>query len=85
MLQKLRDKIKGTALENRIALVKCDKDKINVSDKADFILAFYMVHEVPDKEKLFASLKNILKENGQFLIVEPRLFHVTKKGICLNH
>ena len=79
MLQKLRGKIKGTTLENRIALVKCDKDKINVSDKVDFILAFYMVHEVPDKEKLFTSLKNILKENGKFLIVEPKLFHVTKK------
>jgi ubiquinone/menaquinone biosynthesis C-methylase UbiE len=79
MLQKLREKIKGTTLENRIVLVKCDKDKINVIDKADFILAFYMVHEVPDKEKLFASLKNILKENGQFLIVEPKLFHVNLK------
>jgi ubiquinone/menaquinone biosynthesis C-methylase UbiE len=79
MLQKLREKIKGTTLENRIVLVKCDKDNINVSDKADFILAFYMVHEVPDKEKLFASLRNILKDNGQFLIVEPKLFHVTKK------
>jgi ubiquinone/menaquinone biosynthesis C-methylase UbiE len=79
MLQKLRSKIKGTIFENRIALVKCDKDNINVSGKADFILAFYMVHEVPDKEKLFVSLKNILKENGQILIVEPKLFHVTKK------
>jgi ubiquinone/menaquinone biosynthesis C-methylase UbiE len=79
MLQKLREKIKGTTLENRIVLVKCDKDNINVSDKADFILAFYMIHEVPDKEKLFASLKKILKDNGQFLLVEPKLFHVTKK------
>jgi ubiquinone/menaquinone biosynthesis C-methylase UbiE len=79
MLQKLRGKIKGTALENRIELVKCDKDNINVSDKVDFILAFYMIHEVPDKEKLFASLKKVLMENGQFLIVEPKLFHVTKK------
>lgn len=79
MLQILSDKIKGTTLENRIALMKCDKDNINVSDKVDFILAFYMVHEVPDKERLFASLKSILKENGKFLIVEPGFFHVTKK------
>ena len=47
--------------------------------KADFILAFYMVHEVPDKEKFFEQLKNILNENGKFLIVEPKFFHVSKK------
>ena len=79
MLQKLKNKINGTELEERIRLIKCDKNDINVSEKVDFILAFYMVHEVPDKNKLFISLKNILKESGQFLIVEPKLFHVTKE------
>ena len=38
-----------------------------------------MVHEVPDKDKLFATLKNFLNERGEFLIVEPKLFHVSKK------
>jgi ubiquinone/menaquinone biosynthesis C-methylase UbiE len=79
MLQKIRDKIKGTELEGRIKLVKCDQDSINVSDKVDFILTFYMVHEVPDKDSLFKELKNILDEKGQFLIVEPKLFHVSKE------
>ena len=84
MLQKLKNKIKGTKLEERIKLVKCEQDKINVSEKVDFILAFYMVHEVPDKDKLFASLKSILKQNGKFLIVEPKLFHVTKKEFAFT-
>jgi ubiquinone/menaquinone biosynthesis C-methylase UbiE len=79
MLQKLRDKIYGTPLEKIIQLIKCERDEINVPEKVDFILAFYMVHEVPNKDKFFAALKNILKENGAFLIVEPKLFHVSKK------
>ncbi len=79
MLQKLCDKIKGTELEKRIQLVKCDKESINVHDQVDFILTFYMVHEVPDKSLLFRQLKSILNKNGQLLLVEPKLFHVSRK------
>ncbi len=78
MLQKLRNKIMGTELEKRIKLVKSDKSGINVPEKVDFILAFYMVHEVPDKDSLFRELKNILNEKGEFLLVEPKLFHVSQ-------
>jgi Methylase involved in ubiquinone/menaquinone biosynthesis len=84
MLQKLGNKIKGTELEERIKLVKCDKDKINISERVDFILAFFMVHEVPDKNSFFKELKNILNEKGQFLIVEPKLFHVSQKEFELT-
>jgi ubiquinone/menaquinone biosynthesis C-methylase UbiE len=79
MLQKLNNKIRGTSLEKIIQLIKCEKDDIVVPEKVDFILAFYMVHEVPDKNKLFKTLKNIVNDNGEFLIVEPKLFHVSKK------
>jgi ubiquinone/menaquinone biosynthesis C-methylase UbiE len=79
MLQKLRDKIYGTPLEQIVQLIKCDQDKIVIPEKVDFILAFYMVHEVPDKDRLFATLKNFLNDRGELLIVEPKLFHVSKK------
>ena len=78
MLQKIGSKIKGTFLEEIIKPVKCEKDALNVSVKADFILCFYMVHEVPGKEKFFEDLKNILADKGKILIVEPA-FHVTAK------
>jgi len=86
MLQKIRIKIHGTELEDRIKFIKSEGDQINLSEKVDFILAFYMVHEVPDKNRLFAALKNVLDEKGQFLIVEPKFFHVTKKefGITMQ-
>jgi ubiquinone/menaquinone biosynthesis C-methylase UbiE len=84
MLQKLRNKIRGTSLEKIIRPIKCEKDKIVVPEKVDFILAFYMVHEVPDKDRLFATLKNFLNNRGEFLIVEPKLFHVSKKEFALT-
>jgi ubiquinone/menaquinone biosynthesis C-methylase UbiE len=77
MLQKLRKKIQGTELEKRVILHKCKEDEIGVSEDVDFVLAFYVVHEVPDQEKLFNEIKSILKPNGQVFIVEPP-FHVSK-------
>jgi len=79
MLQKVCEKIKGTELEKRIQFVKCSTDSINVHEQVDFILTFYMVHEVPDKSSLFKQLRAVLKNNGQFLLVEPKLFHVSKE------
>ena len=78
MLQKLKNKIQGTEIEKRIKLHKCEEDKIDVSENVDFVLAFYMVHEVPDQKKFFEEIKSILKANGKSLIVEPKLFHVSK-------
>lgn len=77
MLQKLRDKIRGTELEERITLHKCEENKIGVSDSIDFVLAFYLLHEVPNQEQFFNEIASILKPNGQVFIAEP-LFHVSK-------
>lgn len=77
MLQKVRCKIKGTELEERITLHKCEINKIGVTDHVDFVLLFYMVHEVPNKFRFFDEIATILKPNGQILLVEPP-FHVSK-------
>ena len=50
-----------------------------MNESVDFILAFYMVHEVPDKPSLFRQLKAILNPGGQILLVEPKMFHVSRK------
>jgi len=79
MLRKLRDKIQGTELEERIILHQCGEDKVGVSGNVDFVLAFYMVHEVPNPKKFFEEIKSILKPNAQMLVVEPP-FRVSKKA-----
>ena len=78
MLHKLGDKIHGTELENRITLHKCEENKIGVSEKIDFVLAFYMVHEVPNQKEFFNEIRVMLNPKGQVLIVEPP-FHVSKR------
>lgn len=78
MLDIIRNKIKNTDLEKIIQLHKCDKDKIGYTSNVDFVLAFYMIHELPDQKNFFNELYSILKPGGQFLIVEPKLVHVSK-------
>jgi ubiquinone/menaquinone biosynthesis C-methylase UbiE len=78
MLDKVRDKIKGTDLEQRMHLVKCGQDSINVSESVDFILTFFMVHEVPDQPGFFRQLYPLLRPEGKYLLVEPKLFHVSQ-------
>jgi ubiquinone/menaquinone biosynthesis C-methylase UbiE len=72
MLDLLKQKIKGTEAEKNIVFHKCEKDKIGLTDKFDFILAFYVVHEVPSQENLFKEFKSLLKPEGKILIYEPK-------------
>jgi len=80
MLDKIKNKIQNTEIEKRIKLHKCNSDKIDVSEKVDFILAFYMFHEVPKPYELLLELSKLLKPEGRILIVEPK-FHVSKKDL----
>ena len=77
MLQKLRHKIHETELEERITLHRCEKNKIGLTEKIDFALAFYVVHELPDQGEFFKELESVLQLGGQALVVEPP-FHVSK-------
>lgn len=79
MLEIVKNKIKGTELEQRIVLHKCQEDTIGLTANVDFVLVFYVIHEVPDHDKLLRELKSILKLGGKIYIVEPN-FHVSKKS-----
>ena len=79
MLDKLKGKISGTALEKRIRLHQSGESAINVSETVDFALAFYMVHEVPEQSRFFFEIRSMLNENGSLFVVEPN-FHVSKKA-----
>ena len=76
MLQILREKAAQQGLESRIVTHKSDPDRIGISEKVDFALAFYMVHEVPDAEAFLKEIVSILKPKGKLLIVEPKM-HVS--------
>jgi ubiquinone/menaquinone biosynthesis C-methylase UbiE len=76
MLQILRKKAAKERLESRIITHKSKPDRIGISDKVDFALAFYMVHEVPDAEGFLREIASLLKPKSRLLIVEPVL-HVS--------
>ena len=81
MLEIVRGKVRGTELESIVRPHRCEEDSLNLDGcvAADFALAFYMVHEVPDKERFFREVFAALGPGGRFLVVEPP-FHVSKKA-----
>ena len=78
MLALLKEKVEGTPLAESIELHHCQKDKIGLEEQVDFVLAFYMIHEVPDQKALFTELKSTLKPGGKAFIIEPKV-HVSKQ------
>ena len=77
MLEKVKDKVSGTEFEDRVTLHKSEENEIGVAEPVDFVLMFYVVHEVPDKEAFFKQIASVLKPDGKALVVEPP-FHVSK-------
>ncbi len=78
MLRLLGSRIRGSKLESRVTLHRCSPDCIGVNAKVDFILAFYVVHELPDQHQWCREVADLLRPKGLLLIVEPRPFHVSK-------
>jgi len=77
MLEKVKGKIQNTVFADIIELHQCLPDRVGLSQKFDFILVFYMLHEVPDQEKFLREIKALLKPQGKILLVEPK-WHVSK-------
>ncbi len=77
MLAAIKKRAEKGAVEKRIALHLSKTASLGVSVMVDFILAFWMAHEVPDKSGFFAELHSLLKDGGKLLLVEPKI-HVTK-------
>jgi ubiquinone/menaquinone biosynthesis C-methylase UbiE len=77
MLKKLKNKIKGTNLEKIIITKKCNGSKISLKEKVDFVLAFWVIHEVPNQKNTLKELKEIMKKGAKVLIAEPK-GHVSK-------
>ncbi len=75
MLQRLQAKLEGSGLDKRVSLHRCAAERIGVTEKVDFVLAFYVVHEVPDRAGFFQELSSIVRRDGCVLVVEPP-FHV---------
>ena len=80
--QKMLDLVQMRAgkagVAGRIHPVLALKDDIGISEQVDFVLAFWMVHEVKDIPKFFGQVHSVLHKGGKILYVEPRI-HVTNR------
>jgi len=77
MLDITRMRAEKDGMSHRIRFIRAGQGSIGVTESADFVLAFWMVHEVDDTEKFFEQVFSILKSDGTFLIAEPKM-HVTR-------
>jgi ubiquinone/menaquinone biosynthesis C-methylase UbiE len=80
MLEHVKKKLSRCDLGENIMLHRCQDKAIalNLPEKADFMLAYYMVHETPDLKSFLKEVRSLLKDRGKFLVVEP-VMHVTGK------
>lgn len=76
MLDVMLKRARRSGVADRIIPHRCEADTIGIREPVDFILAFWMVHEVSDKNYFFQELRSILAPNGKILIAEPKM-HVS--------
>lgn len=75
MLDRLRAKASRLNITNTIKYHVCEPERIGITENLDFILAFYMVHEVPSADAFFRESRAMVNPGGRMLYVEPK-FHV---------
>ena len=73
MLDAMRRRAERAGVADRIQAQRATADNLNLDAKANFVLAFAMVHEVPDTRRLLGQVYACLKPSGTFLVAEPRL------------
>ena len=79
MLSALMGRAHKKGISDRIKTHLASPESIGIHEKADFLLAFWMVHEVPDQQRFLSEIRNIMKPDGLFLMVEP-VMHVSMKS-----
>lgn len=88
MLTALNRRAMKANLTNKLETRLCSSNSLNIADvtgRIDFALAFAMIHEVPDKDRLFVEIHKALKPGGKLLIAEPK-GHVKENDFndCIN-
>jgi ubiquinone/menaquinone biosynthesis C-methylase UbiE len=76
MLEITAKRARRAGVAQRILIHRCAPDTLGIDEKVDFILTFYMVHEVRDQLDFFNQLLSNLNPGGKILIAEPK-FHVS--------
>jgi ubiquinone/menaquinone biosynthesis C-methylase UbiE len=79
MLSSLRKRARKAGVVEQIETKRAESHSLDLKDKAgtaDFVLLFAVAHEIPDLERAFREICDVLKSGGRLLISEPK-GHVT--------
>ncbi len=81
MLEMTSQRLEHHGLAARAELIECSPNDLRVDDcpRFDFAVAFWMVHEVGDPDRLFRQIRAVLKAGAPLLVVEPKL-HVRRRA-----
>jgi ubiquinone/menaquinone biosynthesis C-methylase UbiE len=75
MLASLRRRAERAGVADRIDTRCCSPGDLGIGDLAglvDFVVLFYMLHEVSDQDRFLQTIHGALKPGGEVLIVELR-------------
>jgi len=78
MLEVTRWRAERAGVAGRVRTLRASEDDVGIREPVDFVLVFWMVHEVKDIPRFFGQVSAALKEGGKVLYAEP-LFHVTER------
>lgn len=82
MLEMTKQRLERGGLSARAELIQSSAHDLGLGTQRrfGFAVAFWMVHEVPDPERLFEQLWSVLEEGASLLVTEPKL-HVGKDAV----
>ena len=78
MLEITMKRARKAGIDHRIQTVQGSAEQIAGTTHIDFALAFWMIHEVPDRFAFFKKISTALKPDGVLLAAEPAM-HVSRK------
>lgn len=78
MLDMMMKRAHRAGVAQRIRPVLAAPDDIGVRGPVDFVLAFWMAHEVENAGPFFAQAFSALKAQGKMLVAEPKM-HVSRR------
>ena len=65
---------------DRVRFIEAAPDSLKLTGPIEFVLAFWMLHEVPDRIGFFEQLRAVSDAGARVLIAEP-MFHVSRDQV----
>ena len=65
---------------DRVRFIEATAGSLKLAGPVDFVLAFWMVHEVGDRAGFFDQLRAVTEPGARVLVAEP-MFHVSREEV----